>query len=243
MTSKLCSVIVPIYNAAPYLAQCLSSIKMQTYKDLQVILVDDGSTDESGEIAKSFVEADKRFVLIQQSNQGQSAARNVGIKKAEGEYLVFVDADDYIDSDFIEQHVAVLGDADYVQSGYRRVTVNGEIIVKKLPVHRYQFTSPCMRLYQMSWIQQHAFLFPQNMIYEDVVFSLLLWSSHPNVAMLRYIGYHYTYHTLSTTTTVNRPAQLSLYRTIHQIRCDWWIKQYTLLRLHLHFFLSTISHE
>jgi len=243
MNSKTCSVIVPIYNAAPFLAQCLSSIKMQTYQDLQVILVDDGSTDESAEIAKSFVDADIRFMLYQQTNQGQGVARNRGLEIAIGKYIVFVDADDYIDVDFIEKHIAEIGSADYVQSGYKRVSTNGEILEKKQPAHRYQFTSPCMRLYRMDWIRDHSFSFPEGMIYEDVVWSLCLWDSNPKVVTLNYVGYNYTYNPLSTTTTVHRLDEHTLYQVIRQLSCRWWLKQYTLLRLHLHFFFNAISHE
>jgi len=235
MTSKLCSIIVPIYNAAPFLAQCLSSIRMQTYKDLQVILVDDGSTDESAEIAKSFVEADNRFVLVQQPNQGQSVARNVGTKKADGEYLVFVDADDYIDSDFVEQHLNALGTADYVQSGYRRVCINGDVLEQKLPIHRYQFVSPCMRLYRRDYLVSHHLEFPEGMIYEDAVFSPLLWDTKPSIQMIKYVGYNYSINPTSTTSKHSPVAQRNVLNKVRSLNTSWWIKLLTLLRLKSHF--------
>jgi len=207
---------------------------MQTYTDLQVILVNDGSTDNSSAIAQSFVDADKRFTLIQQSNQGQSVARNVGIKEVTGEYLVFVDADDYLDVDFVEKHIAALGNVNYVQSGYRRVTVGGEVIEQKLPIHRYQFTSACMRLYRTAWMKQHGLTFPDSMIYEDVIFSLLLWGTHPKVKILNYYGYNYTYNTSSTTATIHREAQAKLIQMIKGLPVNWWPKYYTIIRLFFH---------
>lgn len=239
MNSKTCSVIVPIYNAAPFLAQCLSSIKMQTYEDLQVILVDDGSTDESAAIAQSFVNADRRFVLYQQANCGQSAARNVGLEYATGTFLVFVDADDYIDTDFVAQHIAAIKDVDYVQSGYRRVSTDGEILQHKLPIYCYQFVTPCMRMYRTDWIKKHALTFPDSMIYEDVVFSLQLWSTHPTHKVIRYIGYNYTYHSSSTTAHIHPAQQQELFKRIRAINAPWWLKQLTLLRLRLHFMAQT----
>ncbi|MCQ2310821.1 MAG: glycosyltransferase [Paludibacteraceae bacterium] len=239
MDSKLCSIIVPIYNAAPFLAQCLTSIKMQTYQDLQVILIDDGSTDESSKIAQSFVDADARFSLIHQTNQGQGAARNRGLEKATGEYLIFVDADDYLDNDFIAQHLAAIENADYVQSGYRRVNIEGNILEQKLPRHRYQFTSPCMRLYRTSWLKENALCFPTDMIYEDVIFSLSLWGTQPKIQFIHYIGYNYTCNPHSTTSKFNVLAQKQLFNIIRYSNVPRWLKLLTILRLKIHFCKSS----
>lgn len=95
------SVVVPIYNTEKYLNRCLESIKNQDCKNIQVIMIDDGSTDGSNVIAQNFVSTDDRFILISQKNAGVSAARNKGLKKATGEYLLFVDSDDWIEPDMI----------------------------------------------------------------------------------------------------------------------------------------------
>lgn len=96
------SIIVPIYNTAKYLPTCLKSILSQTYQNLEIILVDDGSTDNSGQIADDYAKEDSRIKVIHQKNQGQSAARNSGLKKAKGEYISFVDSDDQIKPSFID---------------------------------------------------------------------------------------------------------------------------------------------
>lgn len=101
-SNPLVSVIVPVYNVEKYLRQCLDSILGQTYKNLEVIIVDDGSTDSSADIIKEYKKKDNRIVTISQKNQGLSAARNVGIKKANGDYIMFVDSDDWIAPDIVE---------------------------------------------------------------------------------------------------------------------------------------------
>ena len=94
--SELISVIIPIYNVEPYLYRCLESVVNNTYKKLQIICINDGSTDRSGEILDNYAMKDHRFVVINKPNGGVSSARNVGLKEAKGEYISFVDADDWI---------------------------------------------------------------------------------------------------------------------------------------------------
>ena len=96
------SIIVPVYNCAKYLPQCIESILAQTYTNLQIILIDDGSADSSGQICDEYAQKDTRIVVIHQKNAGVSAARNVGLHVAKGEYIGFVDGDDYIASDMYE---------------------------------------------------------------------------------------------------------------------------------------------
>src|SRR5262249_38360540 len=90
------SIVVPIYNVAPYLAACLESLAAQTFEDFEVVMVDDGSTDDSGEIAAGFAARDDRFRLVTKANGGLGAARNTGIDHASGNFLAFVDSDDLI---------------------------------------------------------------------------------------------------------------------------------------------------
>ena len=101
------SVVVPIYNVAPYLKECLDSVAAQTLKDIEVICIDDGSTDGSGDIADSYVEKDSRFKLVRQKNRGVSAARNKGISLAKGEYIYFIDSDDWMSADALEKLVSI----------------------------------------------------------------------------------------------------------------------------------------
>ena len=102
------SIIVPIYNTETYLQRCLESLLCQTEQDLQIILVDDGSTDGSYTIAHSFASKDSRILLLQQPHTGQSAARNFALRHAQGEFLAFVDADDALAPDLAVTTAAVL---------------------------------------------------------------------------------------------------------------------------------------
>ena len=102
MENNLISIIVPIYNSENYIKKCLDSILAQTYSNLEVILIDDGSTDNSYNICKDYQKKDNRIVLLQQKNAGVSRARNHGLEVAKGEYIGFVDSDDYIEPEMYE---------------------------------------------------------------------------------------------------------------------------------------------
>ncbi len=102
------SVIVPVYKVEAYLTQCLDSIQKQTYQDLEILLVDDGSPDHCGEICEKYAQNDTRFKVFHTQNQGLSAARNVGLRHAKGEWLSFVDSDDYLELDMFEMMVKAL---------------------------------------------------------------------------------------------------------------------------------------
>lgn len=123
------SVIIPIYNVAPYLKKCVDSCRNQTYSQLQIILVDDGSTDESGILCDQFAEEDSRIVVIHQENKGLSGARNAGLKLAKGNYVYFLDGDDYIKDTLVEVCVSQMQpDIDWLFFDYAKVSPNGNLI-------------------------------------------------------------------------------------------------------------------
>ncbi len=117
----LISLVVPIYNVENYLRMCLDSITNQTYSNIEVLLVNDGSSDGSGAICQEFVARDSRFHYIEKENGGLSDARNVGIARAQGEFLSFVDSDDWIEPTYVEDlyRAALLNDAEVVVSNYQ----------------------------------------------------------------------------------------------------------------------------
>lgn len=121
MNEELVSIIVPVYNVENYIQRCLCSLAAQTYQPFEVILVNDGSTDHSGMLCEHFCQQDARFHYYEKKNGGVSAARNYGIEHAHGGYYLFVDSDDYIDSDMVERMMAVMQkeNADIVQCFYR----------------------------------------------------------------------------------------------------------------------------
>lgn len=114
------SVIVPVYNVEAYLPECIDSITEQTYRDLEIILINDGSTDQSREIIRRYMAADSRIKCIDQVNRGQAAARNAGLAAATGAYIAFVDSDDYLDRNMFERLMDRMhtSGADIVECGY-----------------------------------------------------------------------------------------------------------------------------
>ena len=223
------SFIVPIYNAEQYLPACLDSLLGQTVHDLQIILVDDSSTDGSLAVAKRYAEQDTRIEIYVQSHAGQSAARNKGLSYVKGDYLAFVDTDDTIDVNWCETMLQAIEGVDYVQSGYNDT---------KIPCHRYQFTSPCMRLYRRSAIEKLRFT--EGMIYEDVIWSVDLWMRNVRCRRIRYGGYYYRANPHSTTSRRHPEAEQRVFaelkkRVPQADRKGKMILLYTIIRLKLHF--------
>ena len=117
---KLVSVIIPVYNIEKYIEKCLLSVQKQTYKNLQIIIVDDGSSDKSGKICDKFAKGDTRFEVIHKKNEGAACAKNNALDRIKGEYFIFVDGDDYLDESMIEYMLCILQkeDADIVEAGF-----------------------------------------------------------------------------------------------------------------------------
>ena len=131
--TPLISVIVPVFNIEDYIKQCLSSLQAQTMKDIEIIVIDDGSTDNSGQICDSFAEKDPRFKVIHKNNEGLSAARNDGIDISKGKYIMFVDGDDWVDPEFCETpyNVAEKTSSDVVIFGWTsQITINHKSITQ-----------------------------------------------------------------------------------------------------------------
>lgn len=119
--NTLISVVIPTYNVAPYLRLCLESIESQTYPHFEVLLINDGSRDDSKDICQEFINKDKRFRYFEQENLGISAARNTGIVHSNGEFITFIDGDDFIDPNYLEElyHAALKNDSEIVVASYK----------------------------------------------------------------------------------------------------------------------------
>lgn len=182
----LVSIIIPVYNAASFLSECLDSVINQTYKNLEIICVNDGSTDASLSIIKKYAKKDKRIRYYTQKNKGQSAARNIGIKMCKGEYISFIDSDDMIDLHtisvavdlFLKEHVdMVLYNMEmFLPDGTRFMCFNGELFPyesKKMNTRQKEciinFTNAAPSVIRKSSINS---TFVEGMIYEDWVFMV-----------------------------------------------------------------------
>lgn len=124
--NNMISVVIPVYNVENYLSKCLDSVVGQTYKNLQIILVDDGSTDNSGRICDEYAVMDNRITVIHQDNKGAGAAKNAGLDLVEGELLSLIDSDDYIEPEFYEKMLSAMkkNNSDVVQCLFANVFVN-----------------------------------------------------------------------------------------------------------------------
>ena len=131
MDKPMISVIVPVYNVEKYLKKCVSSLCNQTYKNIEIILIDDGSTDSSGTICDNLKQTDKRIIVFHKINQGLSSARNAGIRLSSGNFIAFVDSDDYVASDMIELLYKNLVEynADISACGYTMVYKNKNVSI------------------------------------------------------------------------------------------------------------------
>lgn len=194
------SVIVPIYNQEKYIEECIQSILNQTYENFELLLIDDGSTDQSFEIMQSY-EKDARIKIFQKENGGQASARNLGIKKAEGEYITFVDSDDYIEKYMLEDfiHMAKQENADIVIGNIQKVKedkiypmMNYE---KKCedPIKNYMTShmGPTARLYKTALFIENDLYFKENIIYEDLATIPLLGIYAKKVCYKDQIYYNY----------------------------------------------------
>ena len=132
MQTPLISIIVPIYNTEKYLSKCLDSIIAQTYTNWEAILVDDGSPDNCGKICDEYATKDKRFKVIHQKNGGVSVARNCGIENANGEWIVFVDSDDFVTPDYVDSLFKTTnnGEVPFGMTGMTKISKTGEPVQK-----------------------------------------------------------------------------------------------------------------
>jgi len=201
------AVIIPAYNAGGMLERCVRSVLAQTYTQIEVIIVDDGSTDGTGAVADRLAGEDCRIRLIHKKNEGVSSARNEALEMVESEWVTFVDADDYVDAHFLES--LLLGDdADLIVGGYHTVGEHEipemgysascahkkEEIKSLLEAHLTDMTFLCPwgKLFRTSLIRSLALTFPTDMrIGEDVVFVWNYLSHCSSLALRACQGYNY----------------------------------------------------
>lgn len=217
----LISVIVPIYNTVEYLSRCVNSIRRQTYRNLEIILVNDGSTDNSGAMAEKFALEDKRVRVFHKENGGSSSARNLGIEKAKGDFIGFVDSDDYIEPKMYERLLskALSEELLMVQCSRDEIDEQGsrmedvcqppkepeflhkEEFMRELLLHRGD-CSFCTKLTKASLLKKHRF--PEGELNEDFRLLTELLLQIPVIAVLPQQDYHVFYRYGSNTRTRNK---------------------------------------
>lgn len=204
------SVIIPVYNCEKYLRDCLESVIKQSYKELEIILIDDGSTDSSGSICDYYAEMDSRVQVIHQKNKGVSASRNAGMLRMSGELVSFIDADDTLDLDMYEFLYSLMEtyDADIVHCGYRHVVgdeirlvhdshqiieQNKEEALKCLIGAKLFVGSLWNKLYKADVIKKVTFD-EAIKINEDILFNFRVFLNADKIVFADYTKYNYIAH-------------------------------------------------
>ncbi len=207
---KKISVIVPVYKVEEFLPQCLDSILAQTLTEMEIICVNDGSPDNSLKILEEYAKKDDRIVIINQKNGGLSSARNTGIKSATGEYIGFVDSDDWIEPDFYHNlyQAAKEHNADIVGTGFYSVKNNKKKLsyfvtetktaltpeekfkIFKMPKNNFVWN----KIYKKDMICKQDLFFPIGMTYEDIIWSSTVMEQSLKAVMIQGAGYNYRYN-------------------------------------------------
>lgn len=206
------SVIVPVYNAEEYLHRCIDSVLSQSFNDFEVILIDDGSADNSGVVCDEYAARDGRVKVIHQANNGVSSARNNGLKVASGNRVIFVDADDYIFSDYLQTVNDI--DADLVMISFETNGDEGTIIEINQDYHiddnkelisiikNHFILTVWAKVYAMSIIRKKKIAFDESLNYgEDTLFTNTYIKQIKTASSTSYIGY---YHTVYSSTTLSQ---------------------------------------
>lgn len=217
--SNMVSIVVPVYNVEKYLRECIDSLLSQSYQNIEIILVDDGSKDSSGSICDEYAQMDTRIIVIHKKNEGLGFARNTGIEASHGEFVVFVDSDDYADSDMIKQLLQPITEdgADTCIGGFKRVDNHKNIIYTEKYVRqsfdgadvynsffmRILGSSPSSHdafrmsvwnaIYSLDIIKENNIRFPseRKLISEDLVFDSDYYKYAKKIFVIETVSYNY----------------------------------------------------
>ena len=225
MSEPELSIIVPIYNSEKYLKKCIESILCQSYKDFELILINDGSTDNSIEICKHYVKKDSRVNLVNKKNTGSSDTRNIGINQSKGKYISFIDSDDWIEANMLDHKInlAKKYNLDMVISGicFDKVDSSGNIIstinnyndvlwlnkneVRSNIINIFPnalINSSCNKIYKSELIKSNKIKFKSTEIGEDTLFNIDIIKEINTIGIIHNSYYHYMkYENNNTLTT------------------------------------------
>ncbi|MCL2146433.1 MAG: glycosyltransferase [Synergistaceae bacterium] len=220
MESPKVSVIVPVYNMEKYIGKCLDSLVSQSFSWYEAIIVNDGSSDNSARICECYLSRNQNFRMINQVNCGLGYARNTGIREAYGEYITFLDSDDYLEKDAIKRMYGLIteAEADVVVCGFKRVTEDGKYLNEFVPritgktgkteyIHHLLSrgipVNACGKMIRTSIVRENDLYFSSVPYGEDYLFNIALSQKVENVLISDYNPYFYRYTTNSMVTTLN----------------------------------------
>lgn len=196
------SIIIPVYNTEKYIEKCIESVLNQTYKNFEIIIINDGSTDKSEEILKTY-EKNNKITIITQTNHGLSYSRNIGIKKSTGDYVLFLDSDDYYELNLLEKLNEVARKEDMIKFGYKTLKNNniteektiifknykGIFALKHLIESKTLFELACIYAYKKEYIQKYEFAVGKY--HEDFGLIPLMINNSDKITSINYHGYIY----------------------------------------------------
>lgn len=225
MNEPLISVLLPIYNVEKYLEKCMDSLLNQTYKNLEIIMIDDGATDSCPNMCDSYKEMDNRIKVYHKKNGGLSDARNYGIERATGEYITYVDPDDYVDSDYIDylyklavkydSKMSVCQSKVHYNNGKikERGSTGAEVIgaekcIERMLYHDVIDTSAWGKLYRRDLFD--GVLYPEGKLFEDMGTTYKLMMKCDNIAVGYESKYHYIFHNNSIANGLFKPSKMDL---------------------------------
>lgn len=209
-SSALISLIIPVYNVENYIARCIKSLKRQTYTNYEAIIVNDGSTDKSARIAEEIIGEDSRFKILNKTNGGLSSARNYGLDHIRGRYLTFVDSDDYVSENYLENLYKAITENKGVDIAVSRIIdvdedgkeissrnetkktkiVSSQVMIRKMMVERNRYNHCAYgKLYKSDlWSN---FRFPYGRLYEDYLTTYMQFSKVENIVLIDSQDYFY----------------------------------------------------
>ncbi len=224
MNKLLVSIIVPIYNVEKYLRNCLDSLITQTYRNVEIILVDDGSKDSSGDICDEYALKDSRIIVIHKENGGLSSARNAGLDIATGDFFMFVDSDDHVESQFCEKplQLALKNNVDIVAFGYFKIRLDGRKVEFKTDNPRIISPSEGVKIlltktdtivdYSWNKIYRRSLFdeirFPQGKVFEDQATTYLLFHKANAIYVSDDVLYDYYFRETSITAGFYKPKSI-----------------------------------
>ena len=240
-SKPLVSIIMPIYNVKDYLRKSLDSILEQDYENLDIILVDDGSTDNSGDICDEYQEKDRRVVTVHKKNGGQASARNVGLQHSRGELIAFIDSDDVVSPEYISRMLKVMQEkqCDIVQCGYARVLAddrqvlfgNFSLVTDGLQLQGYLYDKRYNpEPYDVLWNKLYkrelweGIFFPDGRIHEDYAIAYRVFYKAKKIVVIPDILYYYTIREGSTMRTRNVKSLLD-WRQAERERWEFYRKE------------------
>lgn len=231
--NELISIIVPVYNVEQYLEKCVDSIINQKYKNLEIILVDDGATDSSGKLCDELAKIDNRIKVYHKENGGLSDARNYGVERATGDYIGFVDSDDYIDSEMYEELYEAIKKENvdvvecnlkiiypdrvelFTEQKYYNVYTKQEYLEEYLKIEKI-FGSACVRLIKSDIAKKLKF--PVGKLYEDTYYAYDLIEKVDRYVIMNNPYYNYLMRENSITNTKFNPRIFDLIEIVEKFR-------------------------